>query len=143
MKLALSALQTSEKFKYNANIEFRPSPKFNLNLSSNEQFQSFNANWNVARGLNISSSGNNSSNIINLGFNVNQNIGNISTFSSLKIDNKGQLDLLSNARWRKFNLSARSSSTGLGLQLSYDGDIFKEIVDGKDNVDDDLYVGIV
>ena len=75
MKLALSALQTSEKFKYNANIEFRPSPKFNLNLSSNEQFQSFNANWNVARGLNISSSGNNSSNIINLGFNVNQNIG--------------------------------------------------------------------
>ncbi|MTJ10166.1 carboxypeptidase-like regulatory domain-containing protein [Anabaena sp. UHCC 0204] len=124
LKLALSALQTSEKFKYNANIEFRPSPQLNLNLSSNELFQSFNFNWNVARGLNINSSGNNNSDIINLGFNVNQNIGNISTFSSLKIDNKGQLDLLSNARWRKFNLLARSSSTSMGLQLNYDGDIF-------------------
>jgi hypothetical protein len=123
-KLAVSALQTPDKFKYNANIEFRPSSKFNLNLSSNELFQSFNLNWNVARGLNITSSGNNNSDIINVGFNLNQNFGNIFTSSSLKLDNKGQLDLLSNARWRKFNLSARSSSTGLGLQLNYDGDIF-------------------
>ncbi|MTJ12175.1 carboxypeptidase regulatory-like domain-containing protein [Anabaena sp. UHCC 0187] len=122
-KLALSALQTSDKFQYNANIQFQPWRKLNFNLSSNEQFQSFNASWNVARFLTVTSSGNNSSNIINLGFNVNQNIGNISTFSSLKIDNKGELDLLSNARWRKFNVSARSSSTGIGLQLNYDGDI--------------------
>jgi hypothetical protein len=124
-KLAVSALQKPDKFQYNANIQFQPWRKLNFNLSSNEQFQSFNANWNIAKWLNISSSGNNSSNIINLGFNVNQNIGNISTFSSLKIDNQGQLDLLSNARLRKFNLSARSSSTGMGLQLNYDGDIFK------------------
>ncbi|TAE60150.1 MAG: carboxypeptidase regulatory-like domain-containing protein [Nostocales cyanobacterium] len=124
LKLAVSALQTPEKFKYNANIEFRPFSKINLNLSSNEQFQSFNFNWNVARGLNITSSGNNNSDIINMGFNLNQNFGNIFTFSSLKLDNKGQLDLLSNARWRKFNLLARSSSTGLGLQFSYEGDIF-------------------
>ena len=124
-KLALSALQKPDKFQYNANIQFQPWRKLNLNLSSNEQFQSFNTSWNIARFLNVTSSGNNSSNIINLGFNVNQNIGNISTFSSLKIDNKGQLDLSSNTRWRKFNLSARSSSTGMGLQLNYDGDIFK------------------
>ncbi|WP_071190934.1 carboxypeptidase regulatory-like domain-containing protein [Trichormus sp. NMC-1] len=124
LKLAVSALQTPEKFKYNANIEFRPSPKFNLNLSSNELFQSFNLNWNLARGFNITSSGNNNSDIINVGFNFNQNFGNIFTSSNLKLDNKGQLDWNSNARWRKFNVSARSSSTGLGLQLNYDGDIF-------------------
>ncbi|MFM6280714.1 MAG: carboxypeptidase regulatory-like domain-containing protein, partial [Dolichospermum sp.] len=39
LKLAVSALQTTEKFKYNANIDFRPSSKVSLNLSSNEQFQ--------------------------------------------------------------------------------------------------------
>lgn len=124
-KLAVSALQTPEKSKYNANIQFRPWRKLNFNLSSNEQFQSFSASWNIARFLTVTSSGNNSSNIINLGFNVNTNIGNISTFSSLKVDNQGQVDLLSNARLRKFNLSARSSSTGMGLQLNYDSDIFK------------------
>ena len=124
LKLAVSALQTPEKFKYNANIYFIPSPQLNLNLSSNELFQSFNFNWNIARGLNITSSGNNLSNIINVGFNLNQNIGNISTYSSLKIDNKGQLDLFSNARWRKLNLSTRSSSTGMELQLGYNGSIF-------------------
>ncbi|MBE9058957.1 carboxypeptidase-like regulatory domain-containing protein [Sphaerospermopsis sp. LEGE 08334] len=124
LKLAVSALQTPDKFKYNANIEFRPSPKLSLNLSSNELFESFNFNWNVAKGLNISSSGNNNNDIINVGFNLNQNFGNIFTYSTLKIDNKGQLDLLSNARWWKFNVSTRSNSTGLGLQLNYDGDIF-------------------
>jgi hypothetical protein len=123
-KLAVSALQKPDKFQYNANIQFQPWRKLDINLSSNEQFQSFNTSWNIARFLTVTSSGNNSSNIINLGFNVNQNIGNISTVSNLKIDNQGQLDLLSNARWRKFNLSARSSSTGTGLQLVYDGSIF-------------------
>ncbi|MFM6251359.1 MAG: carboxypeptidase regulatory-like domain-containing protein, partial [Dolichospermum sp.] len=124
LKLAVSALQTTEKFKYNANIDFRPSSKVSLNLSSNEQFQSFNFNWNVARSLTMISSGNNNSDIVNLGFNLTQNIGNIFTSSSLKFDNKGQLDLSANARWRKFNVSAKSSFTGLGLQLGYDGDIF-------------------
>ncbi|MFM6073631.1 MAG: carboxypeptidase regulatory-like domain-containing protein, partial [Dolichospermum sp.] len=103
LKLAVSALQTTEKFKYNANIDFRPSSKVSLNLSSNEQFQSFNFNWNVARSLTMISSGNNNSDIVNLGFNLTQNIGNIFTSSSLKFDNKGQLDLSANARWRKFN----------------------------------------
>ncbi|MBD2139473.1 carboxypeptidase regulatory-like domain-containing protein [Anabaena sp. FACHB-1237] len=124
LKLAVSALQTPKKIRYNANIDFIPSAKLNLNLSSNELFQSFNFNWNVARGLSINSSGNNSSNIINLGFNFTQNINNLSTYSSFKIDNKGRLDLSANTRWRKFNLSARSSYTGLGLQLNYEGDIF-------------------
>ena len=121
-KLALSALKVPAKFKYNANLEFRPSSQLNLNLSSNEQFQSFNFNWNAAKFLSINSSGNNLNDIINLGFNVNQNIGKISTYSSLKIDNKQQLDWNSNLRWR--NLSARASPTGIGLELNYEGSIF-------------------
>ena len=121
-KLAVSALKVPDKFKYNANLEFRPSSQLNLNLSSNEQFQSFNFNWNAAKFLSINSSGNNLNDIINLGFNVNQNIGKISTYSSLKIDNKQQLDWNSNLRWR--NLSARASPTGIGLELNYEGSIF-------------------
>jgi hypothetical protein len=109
-KLALSALKVPAKFKYNANLEFRPSSQLNLNLSSNEQFQSF------------TSSGSNLNGIINLGLNVNQNFGKISTYSSLKIDNKGQLDWNSNLRWR--NLAARASPTGIGLELNYEGSIF-------------------
>ena len=121
-KLAVSALKVPDKFKYNANLEFRLSSQLNLNLSSNEQFQSFNFNWNAAKFLSINSSGNNLNDIINLGFNVNQNIGKISTYSSLKIDNKQQLDWSSNLRWR--NLSARASPTGIGLELNYEGAIF-------------------
>ncbi|WP_414552289.1 carboxypeptidase-like regulatory domain-containing protein [Anabaena sp. CCY 0017] len=124
LKLALSALQTPENFKYNANIEFKPSPKLNLNLSSNENFQSFNLNWSAAPGININSTGNNSNNFINAGINFNRNFSNIFTFSSLKIDNKGQLDLSSNARWRKWNFSARSNVTNTALGLIYDGSIF-------------------
>ncbi len=121
-KLALSALKVPAKFKYNANLEFRPSSQLNLNLSSNEQFQSFNFNWNPAKFLSFTSSGSNLNGIINLGLNVNQNFSKISTYSSLKIDNKGQLDWNSNLRWR--NLAARASPTGIGLELNYEGSIF-------------------
>ncbi|MDB9371810.1 carboxypeptidase-like regulatory domain-containing protein [Nodularia sphaerocarpa] len=124
LKLALSALQTPENFKYNANLEFRPSPKLNLNLFGNEVFQSFNFNWIAAPSIIISSAGNNSSNIINAGINFNRKFGNIFTFSSVKIDNKGQLDLSSNARWRKLNFSSRSNATNTALGLIYDGSIF-------------------
>ncbi|MEA5583593.1 carboxypeptidase-like regulatory domain-containing protein [Nodularia harveyana UHCC-0300] len=123
-KLAVSALQTPENFKYNANLEFRPTPKLNFNLSGNEVFQSFNFNWSAAPGININSTGNNSSNIINTGINFSRNFGNLFTFSSLKIDNRRQLDLSSNVRWRKWNLSTRSNPTNTALGLIYDGSIF-------------------
>lgn len=121
-QLAISALKVPDKFKYNANLEFKPSSRLNLNLSSNEQFQSFNLNWNTAKFLSVTSSGSNLNGIMNLGLNVNQNIGKISTYSTLKIDNKGQLDWNCNLRWR--NLAARASPTGIGLELNYEGSIF-------------------
>ncbi|MCC5628159.1 carboxypeptidase-like regulatory domain-containing protein [Nostoc sphaeroides CHAB 2801] len=124
LKLAISALQTQEKLTYNANIDFSPSPKTNLNLSSNELFQSFNFYWNAASGLNIISSGNNFNNIINVGISLNQNIGSLFTFSSLKLDNEGQLDWNSNARWYNWNFISRANANNTGLELIYDGSIF-------------------
>ena len=124
VKLALSALGTAEKIKYNADIQFRPSSRLNLNLSSNELFQSFDFNWNAARGLNILSRGNNLNNIINTGISLNRNIGKLISFSTITIDTTGQVDLYSNARWLNWNLISIANAINKGLELIYDGSIF-------------------
>jgi Carboxypeptidase regulatory-like domain len=124
LKLALSALQTPDQLKYNANLQFKPDPKLNMDFYSNELYQSYNFSWNVAQGLSFITSGNNLNNIINGGIALNKNIGKLTTYSSLKIDSNQQWDWYSSLHLLDWNLSAKSNSTNTGLELSYEGTVF-------------------
>lgn len=125
LTLAISAFQSPDKFKYNADIQLRASSQFNLNLSSNEQFQSFSLNWNLFSKINFSSNGNNRTNLVNASIGFSQNIASIPTTSNIKVDSLGQLDWNFTARLlRNLNFSARANNTNSSLELNYESPIF-------------------
>ncbi|WP_414623111.1 hypothetical protein [Calothrix sp. CCY 0018] len=72
LEVAFSGLLgTDEGLEYNADIRFRPSNDFDLNLNSDKLSQRFRANYRAFRGVSFRASGNTRENAACAGFRVN------------------------------------------------------------------------
>lgn len=127
LKVAISALtdlQTADT-TVNANIQFRPSQQFSLNLNSNQFSQRYNADWKVAKGLTLISRGSTRDQAISGGARFSWNTSTLSLLGNALIDSQGRL------RWR---LNSRMGALGIrhsGSEVTTQSELFYNLSGGR------------
>ncbi|HLO87286.1 MAG TPA: carboxypeptidase-like regulatory domain-containing protein [Nostocaceae cyanobacterium] len=104
---------------YNANINFNPSSRFNLNFFSDRLSQRFELNWQAWTGLSLKLSSNSRENTWIAGINLAQTGKNFSLFTSTDIDTKNNLRWNLSSTLGNFQLNYRGNEIGTNTVLSY------------------------
>ena len=120
LEVAFSGLLgTDEGLEYNADIRFRPSNNFDLNLNSDRLSQRFRANYRALRGISFRASGNTRENALAAGFSFSRSSRNFLMIASADIDTNNNFRWNLNSRLGRVELRNYGNEINTNSQLSY------------------------
>ncbi|NJM22937.1 MAG: carboxypeptidase regulatory-like domain-containing protein [Richelia sp. SM1_7_0] len=120
LEVAFSGLLgTDEGLEYNADIRFRPSNDFDLNLNSDKFSQRFRANWRALKGISFRASGNTREKALAAGMSFSRSSKGFYTFASADIDTNNNFRWSLNSRLGKIQLRNYGNEITTNSQLSY------------------------
>ncbi len=120
LEVAFSGLLgTDEGLEYNADIRFRPSNNFDLNLNSDKLSQRFQANFRASKGISFRASGNTREKALAAGVSVSRSSKDFYTFASADIDTNNNFRWSLNSRLGKVELRNYGNEITTNSQLSY------------------------
>ncbi|NJM19990.1 MAG: carboxypeptidase regulatory-like domain-containing protein [Richelia sp. RM2_1_2] len=120
LEVAFSGLLgTDEGLEYNADIRFRPSNDFDLNLNSDKFSQRFWANWRALKGISFRASGNTREKALAAGMSFSRSSKGFYTFASADIDTNNNFRWSLNSRLGKIQLRNFGNEIATNSQLSY------------------------
>ncbi|MBD2019688.1 carboxypeptidase regulatory-like domain-containing protein, partial [Leptolyngbya sp. FACHB-36] len=128
LQIAFSGLMGANGgLKYNANVLYRPSQKWEFRLDADDLSQRFQVDWRLLSGISFKVAGNTRENALSAGLTLSQRFGSLFTFADVSVDTNNRV------RWTLSSYLARWQFINQGSEIFTNSDLiynFTSLSDG-------------